>query len=125
MADVRAAAMVNHMLWEGSGSRGRSFLPRPPGRAGGRARGRVAGRSDRLSFACTGGAARVLSRETRPTNQAIAAVREPPLRLAAAAAPFAPSHACRLRHLASMGGSLDPLVAVGTGWSRALSGCAD
>ncbi|MEU0030646.1 hypothetical protein [Streptomyces sp. NPDC006335] len=89
MADVRAAAIVNHTLWESPASRGRSFLLALLACAGGAARGRVAGGTDGLSFAIgMGEAALLLSRERRASNQAIAAVREPLLRLATAAAPL-------------------------------------
>ncbi|AWN30024.1 hypothetical protein DKG71_31105 [Streptomyces sp. NEAU-S7GS2] len=87
--ELRGAAAVNRVLWEGPAVRGGTFLLAVLAAAGGAARARITGGSDvQCGLVGFGQAAELLSRERRATKQTADAVREPLTRAATAAAPL-------------------------------------
>ncbi|MFD9503036.1 hypothetical protein [Streptomyces sp. NPDC060035] len=84
--EVQGAAAANRVLWEGPAERARTFLLTVLAFAGGAARARISGGTDHQSaLVGFGQVAELLSRELWFTKQtAVAAVREPLARVAAA-----------------------------------------
>ncbi|MFF4391840.1 hypothetical protein ACFY0G_34445 [Streptomyces sp. NPDC001552] len=87
--ELQGAATANRLLWEGPAERARSFLLTVLAFTGGAARARIAGGTNVQSgLVGFGQAAELLSRERVASKQTVAAVREPLIRAATAAAPL-------------------------------------
>ncbi|PNG22329.1 hypothetical protein [Streptomyces cahuitamycinicus] len=89
VVDVRAAADLNHRLWERPWEQARFLAVAAFAAVGEGARVRALGGSDRHMFAAAGGAAAQLGlREIHANKTSLAALREPLVRVHEAAAPF-------------------------------------
>jgi hypothetical protein len=89
VTELHGAAVANRLLWEGPAERARTFLLTVLAFAGGAARAGIAGGMDiQNGLVGFGRAAELLSRERVASKQTAAAVREPLIRAATAAAPL-------------------------------------
>ncbi|MEE1764359.1 hypothetical protein [Streptomyces sp. SP18BB07] len=89
IADVRASADLNHRLWERPWEQVRFIALALFTAVGEGARVRAMGASERQTFAAgAGAAAQIGLREIHASKAAVAALREPMIRVYAAAAPF-------------------------------------
>lgn len=112
VAELQGAAAANRLLWEGPTERGRTFLLTVLACMAGAARARIAGGTDMQSgLVGFGQAAELLSRERRASKQTAAAVQQPLVRVAAAAAPLMrcpdPAVAASTEQLLSAAGDME------------------